>query len=62
MVSTDPLRRFCRTDCWLNGLLLAVFGEEIGKVILGSMWIIGGLCFFYMATRLRNKREYRNDD
>jgi hypothetical protein len=40
----DPLMHLCRKGCWLNGLLLAVFGEEGGRIALGYLWaILGGL-------------------
>jgi hypothetical protein len=52
-VSTEPLMKMCRTSCWLNGLAYAMFGDQGGKIAMGSIWAVSGFWFIYkcFATR-----------
>ena len=53
--STASLMTICRTSCWLNGLVLALFGEERGKIAFAAIWMICGLTFVYRGLALKKK-------
>ena len=55
-ISEDSLRMMCRIDCWINEILYILFGEGTGKVILGLLWILGGIWFLYQII-FKNKKK-----
>lgn len=53
LVSDTPLRQLCRTDCWLNDLLFAMFGETRGKQVLAILWYAVAVLLATLALRMR---------
>jgi hypothetical protein len=50
--SEKELMRLCSKHCWLNGLLLSVFGDEIGKDIISLLiLIVSFLPIYFMFSR-----------
>jgi hypothetical protein len=49
-LSSQALMSMCQKGCWLNGLLLAVFGEGPGKFALGAMFYALGVWVLYLAV------------
>lgn len=53
LISDMPLRQLCRTDCWLNDLLFAMFGETRGKPALAILWCAAAVLLATLALRMR---------
>lgn len=56
LVSDTPLRQLCRTDCWLNDFLYAMFGEKRGKRALAALWFAAAVLLAALALRMCNSR------
>lgn len=62
LVSDTPLRRLCRTDCWLNDLLFGMFGELRGKQMLALLWYVAAVLLAILALRIRKSRSSTRRD
>jgi hypothetical protein len=50
--SEKELMHLCSKHCWLNGLLLSVFGDEIGKDIISLLILmVSFLPIYFMFSR-----------
>jgi hypothetical protein len=61
-VSGNSVMSFCGKGCWLNGLLLALFGNDTGRVVLGYFWALLGGSFIYKAFTAAKTLDSGNDD
>lgn len=51
-ISDEPLHKFCQRWCWLNRLLSLIFGEDVGRLVLSSLWGATAALCFALGVRL----------
>lgn len=57
LVSEKSLLALCQRHCWLNSLLLAMFGDGGGKIAFAMIWYAVAGMTMYLATRLRRQKK-----
>ena len=53
--SEKPFYTNCQRGCWLEPMLLVVFGEQWGKRVSVTVWYVAG--FFAIGLGLRIRKE-----
>ena len=52
-ITDAPLRSLCRKDCWLNGMLSMLLGEQNGKYLLAGLWYGVAILLLILALKIK---------
>ena len=55
LVSNEPILSQCSKSCWLNSLLLALFGETGARIGVALLWVSVAALFIFLGGKIKTR-------
>ena len=60
LVSNEPILSQCSKSCWLNSLLLALFGETGARIGVALLWVSVAALFIFLGGKIKKKVSHES--